>query len=117
LLAPNEVSQVEWYLNGTEIPINNTKYEIIFKPDQGVCSLVISNVNKVDSGEYSCRVVSNFGEHLSKCVVKVQPSKVIQFSQSLNDSYEFKLGENARYFYLFFTRLIIIIYSRKFNLK
>jgi len=95
MLTPNEVSQVEWFLNGAAIPIDNSKYEITFKPDQGLCSLVISNVNKVDMGEYSCRVLSNYGEHSTICVLKVQ-SKGIQFSQNLNELYEFNLGENAR---------------------
>ena len=96
MLTPNEVNRVEWFLNGTSIPANNTKYEITFKPDQGICSLIISNVNKVDSGEYTCRVLSNFGEHSSVCLLKVQSAKGIEFSQSLNELYEFNLGENAR---------------------
>ena len=83
-MNPNEVSRVEWYLNGTSIPLSSVKYEITFIPDQGICSLVISDVNRVDSGEYSCHIYSNIGEYSSCCVLKVQPSKGISFLSSLN---------------------------------
>lgn len=74
-LNPNEISRAEWYLNGIALNTSNVKYEIQFEPMQGLCSLVVNNVAKNDCGEYTCRVYSNFGEHSTSCLLKIQPSK------------------------------------------
>ena len=62
-------------MNDIAISDNNEKLQSIFLAEQGVCSLVINNVAKHDCGEYKCQVISNFGEHTSKCILKLSNSK------------------------------------------
>lgn len=100
MLVPEDVKQVEWFLNGNVIK-QNKKYCLLNDlKDQKSCSLIINDVNKFDAGVYSCRVFTKSGQFMTTCQLKAETTKLVisapKLAKFLDKSYEFKKGENAR---------------------
>ncbi|XP_025104133.1 myosin light chain kinase, smooth muscle-like [Pomacea canaliculata] len=60
---------VTWFVNGVEIK-PSPHYEIIF--EEGKSTLLIIEVGPEDTGEYTCRAVSELGEAISSTTLYVQ---------------------------------------------
>ena len=78
MLIPTEVKQIEWYINGVQIVPNDIKYGVKYIPEKGLCSLIINDINQKDVGDYSCKIITNVGEHKSTCTLKIEQGRNYQ---------------------------------------
>ena len=60
---------VTWFINGVEV-VPSPHYEVLY--EDGKSTLMILEVGPEDTGEYTCRAVSELGETSSSTTLYVQ---------------------------------------------
>jgi hypothetical protein len=69
-------AKIEWFYNETNITHKITKmrekYECIYEPEHHSATLIIKNVNVMDSGNYTLKAKNQLGECKSTCNLEVK---------------------------------------------
>lgn len=101
-MIPEEVKYVEWFMNGLVIKPTK-KHVVLYENDKKSYSLIINDLTKFDSGEYTCKITSKSGQFLSSCTLNIEQPKVIEVTpeepklkKSLDKAYEFNSGDSAK---------------------